>query len=310
MIFSDALDGYWLERKRNLSPRTVEQYQYYFDYLVEFAGDVEVEQLTSDQLRRWLNWLEDVKKLSSKTVANGWITLSSFFTWAEKELGIPHPIRNRIACPTVVSPGIEYYSQTDVMAMLEACEHGAAWQSRAGKVARSARPTADRDRAIITTLLDTGLRASELCQLKMCDYDKDSGKIIVRKGKGSKFRVVYVGQAARRCIWKYTTTRKGRIPDSPLFTAGKAGKENHLDINNLRATIVRIAKRAGVEKANLHRFRHTFAINFLRNGGSPLELKELLGHSQLETVLIYVRLAEVDLENAHRNASPADKWGL
>lgn len=58
-----------------------------------------------------------------------------------------------------------------------------------------------------------------------------------------------------------------------------------------------------------HRFRHTFAITFLRNGGSPLLLQALLGHARLETVQHYVRLAEQDIEAA-RAFSPADGWRL
>ncbi|MEM7131163.1 MAG: tyrosine-type recombinase/integrase [Chloroflexota bacterium] len=307
MKFTDALDGYWLERRRNLSDNTVEQYEWIFGYALRFIGDVEVEQISSDNIRHWLNWLKDEHNLAPKSCSNSWTALSSFFSWAENELNIPHPIREKVACPTVPPPAIDYYSQTDLLAMIQACEMGDTWKSRCGKPTRSVRRTAARDKAIITTLLDTGLRASELTDLKMMDYDKDSGKVIVRKGKGSKFRVVYLGMSARRAIWRYLSNREDRNPTDPLFSTQR-GK--HIDINSLRATIKRIAARAGVPKANLHRFRHTFAINFLRNGGSPLELKELLGHSKMDTVLIYVRLAEVDLQRAQRIASPADNWQL
>jgi len=72
----------------------------------------------------------------------------------------------------------------------------------------------------------------------------------------------------------------------------------------------RIGRRAGVAGVTVHRFRHTFAINFLRNGGNVLALQELLGHEKLDTVRIYARLAEVDLRRAQQAASPADGWGL
>jgi len=60
----------------------------------------------------------------------------------------------------------------------------------------------------------------------------------------------------------------------------------------------------------LHRFRHTFAYNFLRNGGNPIELQRLLGHEEMDTVNIYVNLAESDLQDAQRRASPANNWRL
>lgn len=74
--------------------------------------------------------------------------------------------------------------------------------------------------------------------------------------------------------------------------------------------IVATAARAGVSHANVHKFRHTFAITFLRNGGNVLELQKLLGHERMETVRTYAELAAMDLANAQAHASPADNWGL
>ncbi len=60
----------------------------------------------------------------------------------------------------------------------------------------------------------------------------------------------------------------------------------------------------------MHRFRHTFAVNFLRNGGNVLELQEMLGHERMDTVRIYAKLAEVDLQAAQQRSSVADNWRL
>jgi site-specific recombinase XerD len=74
--------------------------------------------------------------------------------------------------------------------------------------------------------------------------------------------------------------------------------------------IQRTADRAGVRGATCHRFRHTFAITFLRNGGNLLELQKLLGHEKIDTLQIYVDLAHTDLASAQMRASPADGWNL
>ena len=72
----------------------------------------------------------------------------------------------------------------------------------------------------------------------------------------------------------------------------------------------RIGKRSKVEGVHPHRFRHTFAIEFLRNGGNVFELQQLLGHSDLETVKKYIALSQTDLETSIRKASPVDRWNI
>lgn len=77
---------------------------------------------------------------------------------------------------------------------------------RYGKRSTSYRHTAIRDKAIILTLIDTGIRATELCNLKVVDYDERRGRLYIRLGKGSKDRVVFAGKSAQKMIWRYLAT--------------------------------------------------------------------------------------------------------
>ena len=108
-----------------------------------------------------------------------------------------------------------------------------------------------------------------------------------------------------RALWRYLTTRDAKA-DARLFVSTRGGPMLR---NSLTQILQRIGERAGVMPANAHRFRHTFAINFLRNGGDVLTLQMLLGHESLAMVRNYVKLASADLDRAARH-SPADGWEL
>lgn len=308
MNWETAIEGYWLEKRKSVSPATVADYGGTFRRFAEYHGDElpAFAQIGAIHVRAYLNHLKDAG-LSDKTILNAWVALSSLWTWAEKELGIPHIIRGRVARPKYKRPAIEPYSRTDINAMLNVVGRAAGWTSKHGKRVEEARDTAHRDRAILLVLIDTGIRASELCDLRIGDYDSASGRLHIRRGKGNKSRYVWAGDTARKSLWRYLAERTGVLPGDPLF----ATRSNQpLDRNNLRHMIERCANRAGVLDATVHKFRHTFAITFLRNGGTPLELQRLLGHERMETLRIYVTLAESDLSAAQRRASPADNWGL
>jgi len=86
--------------------------------------------------------------------------------------------------------------------------------------------------------------------------------------------------------------------------------EHELNRSRLQKILESIGNRAGVQNVHPHRFRHTFAIQYLRNGGDPYSLQALLGHSSLDMVKNYLRIAQIDIDTAHRRASPVDNWRL
>jgi integrase/recombinase XerD len=250
--------------------------------------------------------------LASKTIHNFYISLCAFFTWAKRELDLPNPIK-AIPAPKFEQAPIEPFTKEEVEALLKACEqcNEAKTTDRRKYIMR--RATGRRDQAIIMTLLDAGLRASELSALKVGDVDLKTGKVLVKHGrlggaKGGKGRTVFLGKAARRVLWRYLAEREdGEEPDAPLFLVKY---DRPMNKNALRLIIVHLGQKAGVKKCHPHRFRHTFALTYLRAGGDVFTLQALLGHSTLDMVQHYARLAEIDIEQAHKRASPADNWRL
>ena len=166
--------------------------------------------------------------------------------------------------------------------------------------------TTDRNRAILLLLLDTGIRAQELCDLTMEDVDRRNNRIQVF-GKGAKERSLPFSPRTGQALWRYMAQRHDALPNDFVFVSKEL---RQLSRSKVADMFRKLGRRAGVKNVHPHRFRHTFAIQYLRNSGDPYTLQALLGHSTMEMVRYYVRLAQVDLELAHRRASPVDNWKL
>jgi integrase/recombinase XerD len=199
------------------------------------------------------------------------------------------------------------FSEGELKAILAQAEWMMVWSTRKGRQVRAKRPTWRRDLAIIVLLTDTGLRSTELCKLQVSDYQQENGRLLVRFGKGNKQRTVYLGATAQRVLWRYMMGRDRIRPADPLFVT-RANKR--LTRDYMTHMLRRIGDNAGVPHVHPHRFRHTFAIQFLRNGGNVFELQRILGHSELDTVKIYLSIAQIDIERAQKEHSPADNWRL
>jgi site-specific recombinase XerD len=198
-----ALDGYWLARKRDFSPHTVDDYQRTFQRLCDYLGpNMPIEKISARHLHDFLNHVQSKYRLNKKTLSNVWIALSSLWTWADRELRIEHVIRNQVPQPRYRSTPVEAFTEDEVHRLLHACETNGEYTTSLGRRTANLRSTALRDTAIMLTLLDSGMRASELAQLMLADYDQSRGQLIIRHGKGGKRRIVYLGERARKSLWK------------------------------------------------------------------------------------------------------------
>lgn len=304
LTLSQAIAGYDLAAAaRRLSPHTLADYHNTFRKFAEFLeADPPLSSITANQVRSFLA----AQAVSKKTCLNYYTGLCALWTWAIKEDLVEIHVPRLVDPPDPEERDIVPYTESDVRALLGALDRSRSYTRPGKRECSNTQPNAIRNRAILLLLLDTGMRASELCDLKIFRVDLKNRRVSVF-GKGSKERTLPFGPRTGQAIFKYLITRKDESANAPLFAtvAGDA-----LDRNELLHMIRALARRAGVQAANCHRFRHTFAINYLRNGGDAFTLQEMLGHTTMDMVRTYLRLAQADLDASHRRASPVEHWRL
>ncbi len=169
-------------------------------------------------------------------------------------------------------------------------------------------PFGARAFAMIWTLLDCGLRASELCSLRTEDAHLEQGYLKVL-GKGNKERLVPIGHACQDALVRWRDRFRAQFEteaaDSPYLFLNSNGQP--LTVNALQQVVDRTGARAGIARVHTHLLRHTFATNYLvKEVGDALRLQQILGHTSLEMVRKYVAQANIQQSLIERRASPMD----
>lgn len=154
-----------------------------------------------------------------------------------------------------------------------------------------------RDVAIVELLLGTGLRVSELLALRVGDLTlgERSGEVVVRRGKGGVYRRVPLTAPVRRALRAYLDSRPQLTPEDPLWVGERGPLRDRSGIYNL---LKKYAQRAGLDPAEIspHVLRHTMATRYLAANPDDLRgLAAILGHADLNTVMIYTEPTAADL---------------
>lgn len=235
---------------------------------------------------------------SPRTVHHYYSTLRAFFNWTVREGLLPSSPLAKVKVAKSKAKVIRPYSLDQIRKLLAVCDHD---------YECNAKFIGSRNKAIILILLDSGLRLSELANIKLTDIDKEKGWIRVM-GKGAKERIVRIGKTAQKTLWRYLICRG----DCEISVLWLSEERKPLQCSGIQSSIDRLKKRAGInEEGCVHRFRHTFALNFLRADRNPFNLQYLLGHSDLQMVRHYTQaLGMEDALKAHEKASPADLLNL
>jgi site-specific recombinase XerD len=262
------------------SPKTIQWYRMVLGRAArDLGGDRPLDALTPAEVRDWLLTLrETLAPISVAGYVRGCKVLGNWC--AAEELAEAKALRT-LRRPKVPHKLVEPLSDDALRHLLDGASA--------------------RDRAILLLFLDTGLRLSELAGLRLVDLRADGSLKVM--GKGSRERMVPVGTVARQALVRYLR-EVGAHLEGPIFRSRLGGPLGGRGIQQL---FRRLKLRAGLPgRCSPHTLRHTFARAYLVNGGDAFSLQRILGHATLDMVKRYVALADTDLAQRHRQASPAD----
>jgi integrase/recombinase XerD len=280
-------------------------------FLKEELDITHIDEVEADDISAWFAHLRTTpgargKVRSERTVQTYARSARAFFHWLVHRRTLEHNPFERVVFPKVGRPLIQTITYEEFEKLLLACTP----PNETGPFAERA---AVRNRAILWLLYDTGIRVSELINLRMGDVDRKHGVVTVL-GKGAKERRVALGQNCLRNLSYYLD--KHRPSEEELAEWGSAG-EDHLFLSETRQPLTkngmemlfkRLKKRAGIQGKRIspHIFRHTFAMNYLIKSNDPFSLQELLGHEDLTTVQNYIHMNDTVLQEQKRKYSPGD----
>ena len=294
IIRIDEAYNSFLQSKKTagFSKNTVDMYSnrlnLMFPWFIEHGYDT-INNLTPEAIRQYLDYM------SSKGHNKGGMhlhyrILKTYlnFIWDEYDLETRNPI-SKVKFTAPKPTPLEGISIDEVKDMLKAC---------------SKNQFPARDKAIISVLVDTGLRRSELMALKFGDVDIDTGRIVIWHGKGDKFRVVYAGKECRKALRKYYNCLDDIKPTDALWLTDEG---DPISADGVLSMLRRTEQNAGITKLHcFHDFRRCCAITRLRSGEDIFTISRLLGHSDIETTKRYLFITDKDEQEFSVRSSPLD----
>ena len=159
-------------------------------------------------------------------------------------------------------------------------------------------PTGERNRLMLSLMLNTGLRLSEVTGLQWRDLDLNTGKLFVRQGKGAKDRVLWVGETDVNLLRRWRQRQADEI-NSPCHYVFSTLEGKRVSNRYVQQMVARVAVKAGLPKhVHPHTLRHTFATDLYRATGKILLVQKALGHADVSTTMLYSHVYDGELETA------------
>lgn len=285
----------YLRYEKRMSPKTLIAYQNDLEQFETYLQTAfqESDLLKSDavMVRTWIVTMME-EGITTRSINRKISCLKSFFNYQLKMGKVPHNIMREVVSPKVSKRLPQYVSEESMSRLFSSNLFSDDFEGR-------------RDQSIIELFYATGMRLSELLNIKPIDIDLN--ELVVKVlGKRSKERIVPINHAAKIALEKYFSSYEekfGKLNEKNcIFVSTKNSKLNPKDVY----TIVRkyLDMVTTIDKRSPHVLRHTFATHLLNNGAEIEAIKEILGHSSLAATQIYTHNSIEKLKNIYKQAHP------
>ncbi len=299
----------YLEIEKNRSQRTIHNYHYYLHRFLDWLKANNMSQLhatptpgdiTLDHVRKYRLWLNrqtsrQGELLQLNTQNYHLIALRSFLKYLAKQ-DIQTLVAEKIELGKIPERMVDFLDGDDLERLLSA------------PLLNNVSLSALRDKAILELFFSTGLRVSELANLKTEHLNLKKDEFTIR-GKGSKVRVVFLSDRAKEWIKKYLDARRDMNPY--LFISHDKGAKNRgmktgeklqpLTPRSIERLVKKCSLMAGITKdVTPHTLRHSFATDLLQNGADLRAVQSMLGHSSITTTQIYTHISDKHLKEVHK----------
>ena len=286
----------YLEVERGRSARTIRNYDFYLRRFQKWTKNPAPEKITSDMVSKYRLWLNRSVEgragdtLKKSTQNYHLIALRSFLKYLAKR-DVPSLSPDKIELARQPIRSVEFLEVDELERLLEAPR-----RVGSGLVAL-------RDAAVLELLFSTGMRVSELSNLKIEQINLKRDEFTVR-GKGDKPRIVFLSSTAKDSLKAYLSKR--RDMSEYLFVShdrAKGGRDNAgpLTPRSIQRLVERYSKAAGITKhITPHTLRHTFATDLLMNGADIRSVQSLLGHASITTTQIYTHITNKKMKEVHK----------
>lgn len=308
--FANALNRYfndYLINDRGCSPKTIETYRYAFIQLIEYIEtqksikpeNIKIRDVSRDDIASMLCWLENNRKVSVATRNQRLAAFKSFATFLryEKPEYIEETVRiQSIQLKRALKKDISYLKPEGIKLLLSQVDRS----NRSGR----------RDYTMLTLMYTTGIRVSELIAIRGCDVSLSNPKTLAIHGKGGKIRHVPIVKQIAPIIEKYLKENRCILPqnlDDYIFKSHTGGQFTRQGINYMISKYAKEARNKEPalmpEDCSPHKIRHSSAMSLVEEGVDLITIRDLLGHSSVQTTEIYAKMSAAKRRSAIEAAS-------